>query len=42
MQTSTDLPAAVTDYFRLMDDTDKAMVIEVFAPDAHVTDDGQT
>ena len=42
MQTNSDLPAAVVDYFHLIDTADKASVVELFSPDAQVTDDGQT
>ncbi|MET3807072.1 hypothetical protein ABIB25_004094 [Nakamurella sp. UYEF19] len=42
MKTSTDLPAVVVDYFDLMDRDDNAAVVDLFAPGAQVTDDGQT
>ena len=40
MSTPTTLPTAVADYFALSDGDDRAAAIRVFAPDAHVTDDG--
>lgn len=40
MITPTTLPTAVSDYFTLSDGTDRAETIRVFAPDAHVIDDG--
>lgn len=42
MQPESDLPTAVLEYFHLMDNTDKAMLIELFTPDAEVADDGRT
>lgn len=40
MSTPTALPTAVADYFALSEGVDRAATIRVFAPDAHVTDDG--
>ena len=40
MTTPMTLPTAVSDYFALSDGTDPAETIRVFAPEAHVTDDG--
>ena len=40
MSAPTTLPAVVADYFALSDRDDRAATMRVFAPDAHVTDDG--
>lgn len=39
---TVNLPTAVTGYFTLMEGADKRATIDVFHPDARVTDDGQT
>jgi hypothetical protein len=40
--TTTNLSPIITRYFELMDRADKALAVETFAPDAVVTDNGQT
>lgn len=42
MINTTELPAAVAAYFELMDAADKTPVVDVFAADAVVKDDGHT
>jgi ketosteroid isomerase-like protein len=42
MTTLTDLPTAITEYFALLNGADKRATIDVFTPDAVVTDDGKT
>lgn len=42
MTTDTVLPLAVTDYFTRMDAADTVGIIDLFTPDAVVTDDGRS
>jgi len=42
MTIEIELPAAITAYFARLNDADKRAAINVFSPDAVVTDDGHT